>query len=75
MGKKVLIYLLVAVVVITSAALVWHFFKDQVLMAFGWFAIFAIVFFAGWILGRYGYCPKPQVIECPKQQVVSSDNE
>ncbi len=74
MGKKILIYLLVAVVVITSAALVWHFFKDQVLMAFGWFAIFAIVFVAGWVLGRFGYRQKPQVIECPKQ-VVNKSNE
>lgn len=75
MGKKILIYLLVAVVVITSVALVWHFFKDQVLMAFGWFAIFAIVFAAGWVLGRFGCRPKPQIIECPKQQVEKSNNE
>lgn len=75
MSKKVLIYLLTAVVVITSVALIWHFFKDQVLMAFGWFAIFAIVFAAGWVLGRFGRRPKPQIIECPKQQVEKSNNE
>ena len=75
MSKKVLIYLLTAVVVITSVALIWHFFKDQVLMAFGWFAIFAIVFAAGWVLGRFGHRPKPQIIECPKQQVEKSNNE
>ena len=75
MSKKVLIYLLTAVVVITSVALIWHFFKDQVLMAFGWFAIFAIVFAAGWVLGRFGRRSKPQIIECPKQQVEKSNNE
>ena len=54
MGKKILIYILVIAVAVTSIGLVWYYFKNQVLLGLGWFAIFALVFLSGWLLGRFG---------------------
>lgn len=64
MGKKILIYILVVAVAITSIALVWYYFKHQVLIGLGWFAIFALVFLSGWLLGRFGgHIGKKQIAE------------
>lgn len=54
MARKILIYILVIAVAVTSIGLVWYYFKNQVLLGLGWFAIFALVFLSGWLLGRFG---------------------
>lgn len=54
MARKILIYILVIAVAVTSVGLVWYYFKNQVLLGLGWFAIFALVFLSGWLLGRFG---------------------
>ncbi len=52
--KKILIYILAAVVLVAAAAFVWINFRDAVLKGLGWCAIFVIVFFSGWLAGRFG---------------------
>ena len=32
---------------------VWHFFKQQIITALGWLALLAVVFGAGWLMGRF----------------------
>ena len=54
MARKILIYILVIAVAVTSIGLVRYYFKNQVLLGLGWFAIFALVFLSGWLLGRFG---------------------
>lgn len=54
MARKIMIYILVIAVAVTSIGLVWYYFKNQVLLGLGWFAIFALVFLSGWLLGRFG---------------------
>lgn len=50
--KRVLLYLLIAVVAIVCLYVVWHYFQNQIILALGWVALFILVFGAGWVVGR-----------------------
>lgn len=50
--KKVLTYLLIAIVAVVCLIVVWHYFQNQIILALGWVALFILVFGAGWVVGR-----------------------
>ncbi|MBR2367826.1 MAG: hypothetical protein IKA81_04385 [Alistipes sp.] len=51
--KQVLIYVLLFVVLCVCVGVVWHFFRNEIIVGLGWLALFIIVFGVGWLLGRY----------------------
>lgn len=51
--KQVLIYVLLFVVLCVCVGVVWHFFRNEIILGLGWLALFIIVFGVGWLLGRY----------------------
>jgi hypothetical protein len=50
--KKVLTYLLIAIVAVVCLIVVWHYFQNQIILALGWVALFILVFGAGCVVGR-----------------------
>lgn len=50
--KKVLTYLLIAIVAVVCLIVVWHYFQNQIILALGWVALFILVFGTGWVVGR-----------------------
>ena len=53
-SKKVFwLYLGGVVLAIVCRFVVWHFFKQQIITALGWLALLAVVFGAGWLMGRF----------------------
>lgn len=53
-SKKVFwLYLGGVVLAIVCLFVVWHFFKQQIITALGWLALLAVVFAAGWLMGRF----------------------
>ena len=52
--KQFLIYLLIFVVICVCVGVVWHFFRNEIIVGLGWMALFVIVFGVGWLVGRYG---------------------
>ncbi len=52
--KQYLIYLLILIVVCVCVGVVWHFFRNEIIVGLGWLALFFIVFGVGWLFGRYG---------------------
>lgn len=55
MGSKKVFWLYLGGVVLAIVCLfvVWHFFKQQIITALGWLALLAVVFGAGWLMGRF----------------------
>lgn len=56
--KQVLIYVLLFVVLCVCVGVVWHFFRNEIIVGLGWMALFVIVFGVGWLVGRYGHRTK-----------------
>ncbi|MBR2976308.1 MAG: hypothetical protein IKC57_05685 [Alistipes sp.] len=56
--KQFLIYLLIFVVICVCVGVVWHFFRNEIIVGLGWMALFVIVFGVGWLVGRYGHRTK-----------------
>lgn len=53
-SKKVFwLYLGGVVLAIVCLFVVWHFFKQQIITALGWLTLLAVVFGAGWLMGRF----------------------
>lgn len=55
MDTKTLFWLNVALITLLVLGLMvlWYFFMNEIVWALGWLLIFALVFGAGWLLGRY----------------------
>lgn len=70
--KKVLTYLLIAIVAVVCLIVVWHYFQNQIILALGWVALFILVFGAGWVVGRLS-ARKATKVESDK--VVQVDGE
>lgn len=70
--KKVLTYLLIAIVAVVCLIVVWHYFQNQIILALGWVALFILVFGAGWVVGRLS-ARKTAKVESDK--VVQVDGE
>ncbi len=47
------IYVSIALVVIVGVMLVWRLFMDEIIWNLGWLLVFALLFGAGWLTGRY----------------------
>ncbi|MBR6721220.1 MAG: hypothetical protein IKL63_03730 [Alistipes sp.] len=53
-SKKLLfVYIISIILAVGCLVLVWHFFRDQIVVGLGWTALFALVFGAGWVIGRF----------------------
>lgn len=50
--KTILSYVLIALIGVACVAVVWHYFKTQIILGLGWIALFILVFGAGWVAGR-----------------------
>lgn len=63
--KQILIYLLIIAIIVVCMCVVWHYFRDQIIFALGWIALFILVFFIGFIVGRvsinWGKGSKPEI--------------
>ena len=46
-------YVVLAAVVVIGLMLLWHLYMDEIIRTLGWLLVFAIVFGAGVVLGRY----------------------
>ena len=42
--KKILSYVLIALIGVACVAVVWHYFKTQIILGLGWIALFILVF-------------------------------
>ncbi len=47
------VYIISIILAVGCLVLVWHFFRDQIVVGLGWTALFALVFGAGWVIGRF----------------------
>lgn len=47
------IYVSIALVVIVGVMLVWRLFMNEIIWNLGWLLVFALLFGAGWLTGRY----------------------
>lgn len=63
--KQILIYILIIIIALTCFVVVWHYFRNQIILGLGWVALFALVFGAGVIVGqlsaRKASATKPQI--------------
>ena len=63
--KQILIYILIIIIALTCFVVVWHYFRNQIILGLGWVALFALVFGAGVIVGRLSAlkasATKPQI--------------
>ncbi|MBQ2364757.1 MAG: hypothetical protein II288_04225 [Alistipes sp.] len=55
MDTKTLFWLNVALITLLVLGLMvlWHFFMNEIVWTLGWLLIFALIFGAGWLLGRH----------------------
>ena len=53
------IYVSIALVVIVGVMLVWRLFMNEIIWNLGWLLVFALLFGAGWLAGRYVGRHKP----------------
>lgn len=53
------IYVSIALVVIVGVMLVWRLFMNEIIWNLGWLLVFALLFGAGWLTGRYVGNHKP----------------
>lgn len=70
--KKVLTYLLIAIVAVVCLIVVWHYFQNQIILALGWVALFILVFGAGWVVGRLS-ARKTAKVESDKVEPVDGE--
>ena len=52
--KQIILYILIFVVVCVCIGVVWHFFRNEIIVGLGWVSLFVIVYGVGWVSGRYG---------------------
>ncbi|MBR5205738.1 MAG: hypothetical protein IKW52_01060 [Alistipes sp.] len=52
--KQIILYILIFVVVCVCIGVVWHFFRNEIIVGLGWVSLFVIVYGVGWLSGRYG---------------------
>lgn len=53
------IYISIALVVVVGLMLVWRLFMNEIIWNLGWLLVFALLFGAGWLTGRYMRRTKP----------------
>ena len=73
--KKVLTYLLIAIVAVVCLIVVWHYFQNQIILALGWVALFILVFGAGWVVGRLSARKATKVEKIEAVKPVQVDGE
>lgn len=73
--KKVLTYLLIAIVAVVCLIVVWHYFQNQIILALGWVALFILVFGAGWVVGRLSARKATKVEKVEPAKPVQVDGE
>ena len=73
--KKVLTYLLIAIVAVVCLIVVWHYFQNQIILALGWVALFILVFGAGWVVGRLSARKATKVEKVEAAKPVQVDGE
>lgn len=73
--KKVLTYLLIAIVAVVCLIVVWHYFQNQIILALGWVALFILVFGAGWVVGRLSARKAAKVEKIEAVKPVQVDGE
>lgn len=73
--KKVLTYLLIAIVAVVCLIVVWHYFQNQIILALGWVALFILVFGAGWVVGRLSARKATKVEKVEAVKPVQVDGE
>lgn len=73
--KKVLTYLLIAIVAVVCLIVVWHYFQNQIILALGWVALFILVFGAGWVVGRLSARKAAKVEKVETVKPVQVDGE
>ncbi|MBO5672599.1 MAG: hypothetical protein J6R81_05450 [Alistipes sp.] len=56
--KQIILYVLIFVVVCVCIGVVWHFFRNEIIVGLGWVSLFVIVYGVGWLSGRYGRIKK-----------------
>jgi hypothetical protein len=56
--KQIILYILIFIVVCVCIGVVWHFFRNEIIVGLGWVSLFVIVYGVGWLSGRYGRIKK-----------------
>lgn len=56
--KQIILYVLIFIVVCVCIGVVWHFFRNEIIVGLGWVSLFVIVYGVGWLSGRYGRIKK-----------------
>lgn len=51
-ARQILIYILIIIIAMICFVVVWHYFRNQIILGLGWIALFVLVFGAGVIVGR-----------------------